>query len=406
MSGGASGASALLGCAAMRPRCAVGLGELSLAIAAARGIDRSGVTRALGVALEAGLDFIDISADEDSERLVGETLRSLRLRDTVIAAARIPSIDEKSGMPTRDVLTERLPPRYVVARVESALRASRLDALPLAQLGVRAAWRSSSAWPEVVGTCARLVHEGKVLEWGAFVENIEDDTGELCRDAWLASISIPYSICERKGDAVIAAAAAAMITPAEADATPSATTGLSPAQLRSAGIDPMLVIAAGLPAELVLAASSTAPATGAAAVAAQRQTPIMVIARRPLAGGALAGMIGPGVKLKPRDDRNSLDLPELERIAIAATKLARFVKQVPPVAHSFSGAKAELERITESRKARHIEISTLAELALRFVVTRGAIALPRLHRHEHIAEAFTSAYLPPLSQNLVEELDN
>lgn len=389
----------------MRPRCAVGLGDVSLAVAAARGVDRAGVSRALGAALEGGLDFIDISADEDSERLVGDTLRSLRLRDTVIAAARIPSIDEKSGIPTRDVLTERLPPRYIVARVESALRASRLDALPLAQLGVRAAWRSSSAWPELVGTCARLVHEGKVLDWGAFVENIEDDTGELCNDAWLASISIPYSICERKGDAVLAAAAAAMITPAEADATPSEETGLSPAQLRSAGIDPMLVIAAGLPAELVLAASSTAPATGSAQTAA-RQTPITVLARRPLAGGALAGTIGPGVKLKPRDDRNSLELPELERIAIAATKLARFVKHLPPVATSFAGAKAELERITALRKTQHIEISTLAELALRFVVTRGAIALPRLHRHEHVAEAFTSAYLPPLSQNIVEELDN
>jgi aryl-alcohol dehydrogenase-like predicted oxidoreductase len=390
----------------MRPRCAVGLGDVSLGIAAARGIDRAGVTRALGTALEAGLDFVDISAEEDSERLVGEVLRSMRLRDTVIAAARIPSIDEKSGTPTRDVLTERLPPRYVVARVESALRASKLDALPLAQLGLKAAWRTSSAWPELVGTCARLVHEGKVLAWGALVDHIEDDTGELCHDAWLASISIPYSICERKGDAVLAAATAAMITPAEADATPSATTGLSPAQLRGAGIDPMLVIAAGLPAELVIAASSTAPATGAAAQAASRQTPIAVLARRPHAGGALAGTIGPGVRLKPRDDRNAIELPELERIAIAATKLARLVKQLPPVANSFSGAKAELERISAIRRTSNIEIATLAELALRFVVTRGAIALPRLHRHEHVIEAFTAGHLPPLPQDVVEEIDN
>lgn len=389
----------------MRPRCAVGLGDVSLAIAAARGIDRAGVTRALGTALEAGLDFVDISAEEDSERLVGDTLRTMRLRDTVIAAARIPSIDERAGAATRDTLTDRLPPKYVVARVESALRASKLDALPLAQLGLKGAWRTSSAWPELVGTCARLVHEGKVLQWGALVDQVEDDTGDLCRDAWLASISIPYSICERKGDAVLAAAAAAMITPAEADATPSATTGLSPAQLRAAGIDPMLVMAAGLPAELVLAASSTAPPAGAAAVA-PRQTPITVLARRPLAGGALAGMIGPGVRLRPRDDRNAIEHAELERIAVAATKLARFVKQLPPVANSFAGAKAELERVIELRKTRNIELSTLAELALRFVVTRGAIALPRLHRHEHVVEAFTAGLLPPLPQNLVDDLDN
>jgi aryl-alcohol dehydrogenase-like predicted oxidoreductase len=358
------------------------------------------------VALEAGLDLVDVSAEEDSERLVGEVLRSMRLRDTVTAATRIPSIDERAGAPTRDALTDRMPAKYVVARVESALKASRLDALPLAQLGLRAAWRSSPAWPDLVGTCARLVREGKVLAWGAFVDTVEDDTGELCRDAWLASISIPYSLCERKGDAVLAAAAAAMVSPADADATPSAATGLSSAHMRDAGIDPMLVIAAGLPAELVLAASSVAPATGAAAAKAVRETPIAVLARRPLAGGALAGTIGPGMKLKPRDDRNTIEQPELERIAIAATKLARFVKQLPPVATSFAGAKAELEKIAAARRTANIEIATLAELALRFVLTRGAIALPRLHRHEHVVEAFMASALPPLPPNIVEDLDN
>src|SRR5437764_409524 len=40
---------------------------------------------------------------------------------------------------------------------------------------------------------------------------------------------------------------------------------------------------------------------------------LCVLARRPLAGGALTGSLGPGVLLPPRDDRGSLGGPTLER---------------------------------------------------------------------------------------------
>lgn len=380
---------------------AVGIGELSLAVAAARGIDRAGVTRALHAALDAGFDLVDIADDDDTERVAGETLRALRLRDTVVAATRIPALAASpSGAPTRDTLIERLPPRYVVARVESALRASRLDALPLAQLELRACWRSSPAWPELVGTCARLVREGKVLEWGALVERVEDDTPELVTERWLASISLPYSLCERMGDKTLAAAATAHVPP-PVDESATHAPELAP----ELAIDPLLVIQAGLPAELVLAAAATQKSSGSAAPPsppkAARETPIAVLARRPLAGGALAGTLGPGVKLKPRDDRNALSATELERIAVAATKLSRFVKQVPPVARSCDAAKLALET---NRRPEHVEILSLAELALRFVITRGAVALPRLHRHEHVIDSFAASVLPPLPDDLLDQL--
>lgn len=376
---------------------AVGCGDLSLAVAAARGIDRAGVERALGAALAAGIDFIDLAADDDTERLAGETLRGMRLRDTVVAASRVPALAAApSGAPTRDTLIERLPPRYVVAKVEASLRASRLDALPLAQLELRASWRSSPAWAELVDTCARLVREGKVLAWGAVVERIEDDTPELVKEPWLASISLPYSLCERAGDKTLAAAATAHIPPAVDESAP-------PAEL---AIDPLLVIQAGLPAELVLAAAATRSSSGSAAPPAPpkaaRDTPIAVLARRPLAGGALAGTLGPGVKLKPRDDRNALSAAELERIAVAATKLSRFVKQVPPVARSCDAAKLALEN---NKRPEHVELVSLAELALRFVITKGAVALPRLHRHEHVVDALAAAILPPLPSDLLDPLD-
>jgi aryl-alcohol dehydrogenase-like predicted oxidoreductase len=392
----------------------IGVGEVSLAVAAARGIDRSGTTRALHAALEAGFDLVDVAAEPDSERLAGDAIREMRVRDKVVAALRIPWLAGTPGNPTRDVLPERLPARYVVAQVEASLRSTKLDVLPLAQLALRATWRSSSAWPELAGTCARLVREGKVLEWGAFVERIEDDTPELVKEAWLASISVPYSLCERAANAVLDAARAPLDNEAndnanaagdgsaEASSNATPSTGLTAEQMRAAGLTPELAIMAGMPADLVLAAAADAPSSAAPAKRMKRTVPLAVLARRPLAGGTLAGTVGPGMKLKHRDDRNDIDKPVLDRIAIHIAKLSRFVKQTPPVARATDAAKLQLE---QNKRPEHVVIMTIAELALRYVTTHNAIALPRLHRHEHVLDAFALAMLPPLPAELLEQLD-
>ena len=157
----------------------VGSGDVSVSRAAKRGLDAGDVRRAVDHVIESGLDLIDIAAEEAAEQLVADAIRSLRARDRVIAAYRVPAIAHRLGVPTRDTLPERLPPRYITDRVDSMLRATRLDAIPLAQLTLRAIWRTSSAWPEVAGTCARLVREGKVLDWDAFVDAIKNNTIKL-----------------------------------------------------------------------------------------------------------------------------------------------------------------------------------------------------------------------------------
>lgn len=358
----------------------VGAGDISVAIAAKRGLDATDVARALHAAIEAGLDVFDVSAEEKAERVVGDTIRSLRVRDRVIAAFRIPAIAERLGVPTRDTLLERLPPAYLQQRVESALRTSRLDVLPLAQLGTRAFYRTSKAWPEVVDTCARLVREGKVLEWGAYVDAVEDDTPDLVQEPWLASLNVPFNLCERAAGTVIAAASGAGRLPAPPPAPPPRPTGLI--------LTPFDIIPREPEQPAVLAP-----------VHARR---IPVLARRPLAGGTLAGTIGPGAKQRIHDDRRLSDA-ELERIAVGVAKLARFVKQTPPAALSCDAARAQLER---NARPREIHIQTLAELALGYVLATGAIALPRLHRPEHVTAALLLAHSPPLPPDLVEELDN
>jgi len=338
----------------------VGCGDVRLETAAARNVDAREVERAVHTALELGITLIEAGDEEAAERLCGDAVRALRLRDRVVVACRVPAVAPLPGAPRRDTLPERLPAAYVQQRIEASLRATHLDALPLAQLPLQPAWRGSSAWPELAGTCARLVREGKVLTWGALCDGgaaggdaDEGDAGagalaELASEPWLSALSIPYSLCERGAEAVL-----------------------------------------------------TGGAPGGSSDAARPGNGPAILAHRPLAGGALAGTLGPGVRLPPHDDRRALAEPALERIAVLAAKLAPLVEREPPAARSCDAARAALER---GRRPPHVEALTVAELALRFVLDRGAIALPRLHRAEHIPEAIAAAAAPPLSQKLRDRL--
>jgi aryl-alcohol dehydrogenase-like predicted oxidoreductase len=291
--------------------------SVELARSAARGVDVGEVERALREAIDQRIDLIDAGAD--AERLVGDVVRAARVRDDAIVACSIAP-------------TPRVPdPRHVQACVETSLRATRLDALPLCQLAVRAAWRTSSAWVELRGTCERLVREGKVLRWGAIV----DELVEL--DDWLATASVAYNACEREAEPTIAAATA---------------------------------------------------------------RGRVVLARRPLAGGALAGELGPGVKLARTDDRRAIDL---ERVAAGIARLAAFVRDVPVAARSCDPAREALERALRERR-EPLECATVAELALRFAIAGGAIPLVRLHRREHVARVVAAGDAPPLSAELVRRV--
>lgn len=403
---------------------AVGAGDVSLSIAASRGVDRRDVERALTVALELGLSLVDIHpGEDDAERLAGEVIRSLRMRDSAIAAVTIPLL---AG---RDTPIERLPPRYIQARVETALRNSKLDALPLAQVPLRPAWLSSKVWLEIEGTAARLVREGKVLAWGARLDDediataardddrgdreivgelrsssrdggpgdreVFDTSGSSSRDddrgdrevsdalrsliavAWFVSLSVPFSLCARAAETLIAAATAPVpIGPEPPPPAPVAQTS-----------------------SLILSAFEiTAPIPTVTPKPPRRTAPLAIFARHPLAGGALAGTLGPGVKLAQRDDRTALDTATLDRIALEVARLAPLVRTVPPAARATEASRAVLER---NKKHEHVGAVTLAELALRYVVDRGAIALPRLHRHTLVTDALIAAASDPLPERAI-----
>src|SRR5688500_8849305 len=123
----------------------VGLGDVSPAIAASRGIHHGDVERALHEAIELGLTLVEVTAESGAERMVGDAVRTFRARDRVVVACQIPMTGER-GETKRDVLSERLPALWIRDRVEASLRATRLDAIPLAQLPLRTSWRRSNAW--------------------------------------------------------------------------------------------------------------------------------------------------------------------------------------------------------------------------------------------------------------------
>jgi aryl-alcohol dehydrogenase-like predicted oxidoreductase len=336
----------------------VGAGDVSLARAAARGIDAAAVERALHDAIEAGIDVVDVAGD--AERLAGDAVRTQRARDRVVIASRLALLDAAPGRP-RDVLPERLPAGYVQQHVESTLRATRLDAISLAILPLRTEWRDSSAWPELAATCARLVREGKVMRWGAALG------AEAAR-----TIEVP-------------APKPAIVGLVEEIAPPEPPKPVIAAQ--RIVDEPWLVC---VDVRFHLCERVMAPV-----IAAAIGRKLAVLAREPLAGGALAGHLGPGAKLALRDDRHGIDL---ERVAIGIAKLSRLVKREPPAARSSEAA----QQIVETTPRVHdVACETVAELALRYVIDRGAIALPRLHRRDFVADALAAAGAKPLSSELV-----
>jgi aryl-alcohol dehydrogenase-like predicted oxidoreductase len=318
---------------------AIGSGDLCLATSASRGVPAGDVERTLHEAIAFGITLIDVAGDTDSEKLAGDGVRAQRARDRVVVATRVPILAELPGAPKRDVLRERLPAAYVRDRVEASLRASRLEVLSLAQLPLRPAWVASPAWPELVGSCAQLVQEGKVLAWGAMLDDPGDEAAPaLAAEPWLAAISVVYHLHERRAEPLFAAAA---------------------------------------------------------------KRELAILARQPLAGGALTGNLGPGVHLPPRDDRQALDDTALERIAVAVAKLAPLVKHEPPAVRSCDAARQIAAR---GVRPDHLECNAVAELALRFVIDRAGVALPRLHRREHLLPGIAAAAAPPLSDALVARI--
>jgi aryl-alcohol dehydrogenase-like predicted oxidoreductase len=293
--------------------------------------------------------------------------------------------------------------RYVVERVEASLRATKLDVLPLVQLPLRAAWRGSSAWPELVGWCARIIREGKVLNWAVRV-------GETSRDAMPAIPRVhralagtpekeapaprpPGSLIMLPDEAVLADPALAIAVELSRGTAPTPVADDAEVKHPAVGFfdEPWLT---------ALAIDFAMCARDALALIASSKIPVLAL--HPLAGGALAGTLGPGSSLAPHDDRHALTPEQLEQIAVGVAKLASRVKREPLSARSCDAARAEIET---TPRPPNVMVNTIAELALRYVIDRGTIPLPRIHTREALDELWAAGEAAPLPLPLIEKIE-
>lgn len=288
-----------------------------------RGVEPRAVQRVLCEAIDAGVELVDTSPVwGDSEALVGDAVRSMRARDRVVVATQVPQAPARAAWISRDPrLQHILPAAWVQESVESSLRATRLEVLPLVQLAAADGWHDdwlgASAWPELRGTMERLVFEGKVLRWGVIAGAAETpsalEIADILDEPVIGTIQLAFDLFDRRAAPLLARAARAKVG---------------------------------------------------------------VIVRAALGGGALGGELGATTQFPPLDARHQrFDLARRAEIALRIARLATLVGSVPPAATSSNEARAVTEPAARRKPGiDDIEIDTVAELALRFLLDRPEIA--------------------------------
>jgi aryl-alcohol dehydrogenase-like predicted oxidoreductase len=289
--------------------------------------------RALQVAIELGLDFVDtalVYGGENgvSERLVGEVLREQRARDRVVTATKVPPANDEWPGDGKKPLHQAFPVQHVQTSVEQSLRNLKLDVLPIAQLHVwHDGWLGSSSWPELRGTFERLVREGKVLHWGISVnDHGHDDAIAILDEPMIETVQVIYNLFERGPEKALLARA--------------------------------------------------------------KERDVGVIVRVPLDEGALGGDLGAETRFPPDDWRNDyFGGDRLGEVAVRLARLAGVIATSPPGARSSDAARAILHTTEKRRKDDvAIEAATIAELALRFVLSRDetSVVIPGMRTADHV----------------------
>lgn len=314
-----------------------GLGTHGLR-AGIRGTDRSAAERALHVGVEGGCQLVDVAPDwGDGEAWIGQILRDLHAVERVVVTTHVyPILRPATAFGDWNPVERALPPELVQRTVEASLRATRLERLPLVWIdGWRDAWLDDSGWPVLRGALERLTKEGKVAHWGLGASPwAPDHAVRGVADGIFAAVAARHSLFDR-----------------------AAETTLFPAA---------------------------------------RAAKIGVVARAPLADGALTGEVGPGLKFWPGDVRTAWKPEILAAIVPDLARLTAYVREVPPAARATDGGRAVLEQL-----ARHPEVAhrTLVELALAYVTghpdVTAALVGVRSPEHARTAVEASARYLVP-----------
>jgi aryl-alcohol dehydrogenase-like predicted oxidoreductase len=331
----------------------IGHGTWALAGGMWRDIEPRDAQKALLAALELGVDFVDTAlvygVDRgDSEKLVGEALRDARARDRVVTATKVPPANDEWPGDGAKPLHVAFPARHVQTSVEQSLRNLKLEVIPIAQLHVwHDAWLQSASWPEVRGTFERLIREGKVLHWGISANGTgSDDAIAILDEPIIETVQVIYNLFDRGAEQALLAKA--------------------------------------------------------------KDKDVGVIVRCPLDEGTLGGELGADATFPPGDWRNGyFRAPRLAEAAVRLARLAALVEITPPAARSVDPARAVLEASERERRGSdRIEATTVAELALRFVLARDevSVVIPGMRTAEHVRANLAAGDGRRLTPALLERL--
>ncbi len=299
-------------------------------------VDPAAVERAIGEAIDRGVTVIDTAPYlGDSEEVCGLALRRLRTWEKVALVTKVPPADafaahkvllaDDDGVPFRDPLPKIWPVAYLEERVERSLKAAKLEVLSVAMLeGWHDSWLASTAWPELQGTMAKLTRKGKVLRWGLELSpGSVPHTEKVLDDPQIAVVGAPYCLWSSASEKLIAAA---------------------------------------------------------------EERGCAFFARRVMGQGGLSGEIVATREFRPGDIRREIfGSPELDdegelaknekgmiELSRRIAELAAFTKAIAPAAQSSNPAKQALE--AARRDLSHRECETVAELAVRFVLSARGVS--------------------------------
>lgn len=183
----------------------IGFGAWGLGGTMWRGVADSEGRKALHVALDQGVTFVDTAlayGDGHSEKAVASVMAERSGDEGIVVATKIPPLDNHWPGRAEAGLNETFPPHHIVECVERSLRNLDTDAIQLEQLHVwHDEWLEGPYWPETLAAMRKLKKEGKVLHWGVSVNDHHPETAlRLLKDPLIESVQAIYNIYDRSAE--------------------------------------------------------------------------------------------------------------------------------------------------------------------------------------------------------------
>ncbi|MGE3437594.1 MAG: aldo/keto reductase [Blastocatellales bacterium] len=160
------------------------------------GGDDDEARRALNLAIDQGLNFIDTAlayGDGHSERLVGEVGRARK--EQIYIATKVPPKNRE--WPARDVPLQQVFPRnYIIECTEQSLKNLGVETIDLQQLHVwHDNWTEETEWIEAL---AKLREQGKVRYFGLSLNDYQPwNAIKALRQGHIDAVQVIYNIFEQ-----------------------------------------------------------------------------------------------------------------------------------------------------------------------------------------------------------------